>query len=154
MPRPEPSRRSDYGFITPITTRWSDNDIYGHVNNVTYYSYFDTVANIYLIDHGQLDIHRDDTVGFVVNSGCNYYAPIAFPDRLEGGLRVNRLGVSSVEYGLAIFREGEDEAVADGHFVHVFVSRADNKSVPVPELIRKALEKIKMRVDSANNYTI
>ena len=130
-------------LITPITTRWSDNDIYGHVNNVTYYSYFDTVANTYLIEYGHLNIHNDQVVGYVVNSGCNYYAPVAFPDKLEGGLRVNRLGVSSVEYGVAIFKEGEDVAVADGHFVHVFVDKQSNKSVPIPDMIRKALERIK-----------
>lgn len=143
MPHPQPSTRTDYAFITPITTRWSDNDIYGHVNNVTYYSYFDTVANTYLIEYGHLNIHTDQVVGYVVNSGCNYYAPVAFPDKLEGGLRVNRLGVSSVEYGVAIFKEGEDIAVADGHFVHVFVDKQTNKSVPIPDMIRKALERIK-----------
>jgi acyl-CoA thioester hydrolase len=143
MPHPQPSTRTDYAFITPITTRWSDNDIYGHVNNVTYYSYFDTVANTYLIEYGHLNIHTDSIVGYVVNSGCNYYAPVAFPDKLEGGLRVNRLGVSSVEYGVAIFKEGEDVAVADGHFVHVFVDKQTNKSVPIPDMIRKALERIK-----------
>ena len=143
MPHPQPSTRTDYAFITSITTRWSDNDIYGHVNNVTYYSYFDTVANTYLIEYGHLNIHNDHIVGYVVNSGCNYYAPVAFPDKLEGGLRVNRLGVSSVEYGLAIFKEGEDVAVADGHFVHVFVDKQSNKSVPIPDMIRKALERIK-----------
>lgn len=144
MSRPQASVRADYHFFAPITTRWNDNDIYGHVNNVTYYSYFDTIANTYLIEYGHLHIHQDEVVGFVVNSGCNYYAPIAFPDKLEGALRVNRLGVSSVEYGLAIFKEGEDVAVADGHFVHVFVNRHNNQSVPIPDMIRKALERIKV----------
>ena len=88
MSRPVPSHRDAYRWFCPITTRWHDNDIYGHVNNVTYYSYFDTVANTYLIERGGLDIHNGDTVGFVVNSGCNYFAPIAFPDRLDGGLRM------------------------------------------------------------------
>ena len=143
MSRPQPSLRTDNHFFATKTTRWNDNDIYGHVNNVTYYAYFDTVANTYLIEHGELDIHHADIVGFVVNSGCNYYSPIAFPDQLIGGLRVNRLGGSSVEYGIAIFKEGEDVAVADGHFVHVFVNRASNKSVVIPEAIRQALEKIK-----------
>ena len=142
MSRPQASVRADYHFFAPITTRWNDNAIYGHVNNVTYYAYFDTVANTYLIEHGQLDIHHADVVGFVVNSGCNYYSPIAFPDKLTGGLRVNRLGSSSVEYGIAIFKEGQDVAVADGHFVHVFVNRESNQSVPIPDAIRQALEKI------------
>ncbi len=142
MSKPQPSLRSDYRYFAPITTRWNDNDIYGHVNNVTYYAYFDTVANVYLIEQGQLDIHQAEIVGFVVNSGCHYFAPIAFPDKICAGLRVNRLGTSSVEYGMAIFKEGEELAVADGHFVHVFVRRQSNKSVPIPESIRQALEKI------------
>ncbi len=131
--------RGDYRHFQPITTRWHDNDLYGHVNNVTYYSYFDTVANTYLIERGGLDIHHGDTVGFVVNSGCNYFAPIAFPDKLDGGLRVNKLGKSSVEYGIAIFKAGEDTAVAEGHFVHVFVNKANNTPVTIPENIRAAL---------------
>ena len=139
MSRPVPSHRDAYRWFCPITTRWHDNDIYGHVNNVTYYSYFDTVANTYLIEQGGLDIHHGDTVGFVVNSGCNYFAPIAFPDKLDGGLRVNKLGKSSVEYGIAIFKAGEDTAVAEGHFVHVFVNKASNTPVAIPENIRAAL---------------
>ena len=142
MSKPQRPSRSEYKYFVPITTRWKDNDIYGHVNNVTYYAYFDTVANQYLIEEGGLNIHADPIVGFVVNSGCNYYAPIAFPDRLEGGLRVNRLGNSSVEYGIAIFKAGEDQAVADGHFVHVFVEKASNQAVAIPAAIRAALESI------------
>lgn len=144
MSRPTPSQRQAYRWFCPITTRWHDNDIYGHVNNVTYYSYFDTVANTYLISAGGLDIQQGDVVGFVVNSGCNYFAPIAFPDMLEGGLRVNKLGKSSVEYGLAIFKAGENIAVAEGHFVHVFVERATNKPVAIPEQIREALAQLLM----------
>lgn len=142
MSRPVPATRAAYRWFCPITTRWHDNDIYGHVNNVTYYSYFDTVANTYLIEQGGLDIHTGETVGFVVNSGCNYFAPIAFPDRLDGGLRVNKLGKSSVEYGIAIFKAGEDTAVAEGHFVHVFVNKASNTPVAIPENIRAALARI------------
>ena len=144
MSRPQPSLRSEYRYFAPITTRWNDNDIYGHVNNVAYYAYFDTVANVYLIEQAQLDIHQADVVGFVVNSGCNYFAPIAFPEKINAGLRVNRLGASSVEYGIAIFKEGEELAAAEGHFVHVFVERKSNKSVPIPESIRQALEKIRI----------
>ena len=134
--------RDDYKVFYPITTRWSDNDIYGHVNNVTYYSYFDTVANRYLIEEGGLDISDGTIVGFVVNSGCEYHAPITYPEAIEAGVRVDRLGNSSVQYGIAIFKEGEDEAAANGHFVHVFVERALNKSVPIPAALRAALEKI------------
>lgn len=143
MTKASPSFEKDYKYFLPITTRWKDNDIYGHVNNVTYYAYFDTIANEYLIHQGGLDIHHGPVVGFVVNSGCNYYAPIAFPDRLRGGLRVNRLGHSSVEYGIAIFKEGESQAVADGHFVHVFVDKQTNRPVAIPDQIRVALQALK-----------
>jgi acyl-CoA thioester hydrolase len=134
--------RDAYRVFYPLNTRWSDNDIYGHINNVVYYSYFDSVANRYLIEAGGLDIAAADIVGFVVNSGCDYHAPAAYPDALEGGLRVDRLGNSSVQYGIAIFRAGEREALAHGHFVHVFVERASNRAVPIPAPLRKALEAI------------
>jgi acyl-CoA thioester hydrolase len=134
--------RENYKVFYPITTRWSDNDIYGHVNNVTYYSYFDTVANQYLIEEGGMDISDGRVVGYVVNSGCDYHSPITYPEHIEAGLRVDKLGNSSVQYGIGIFREGEDNPAAHGHFVHVFVERAVNRSVPIPELLRAALEKI------------
>ena len=134
--------RGDYKVFYPITTRWSDNDIYGHVNNVTYYSYFDTAANRYLIEEGGLDIEDSRIVGYVVNSGCEYHAPITYPESVEAGVRVDRLGNSSVQYGIAIFRDGEQQAAAHGHFVHVFVERAENKSVPIPENLRTALERL------------
>ena len=134
--------RDQYFVFKDITTRWMDNDVYGHVNNVTYYSYFDTAANSYLIEEGGLDIHNGDIVGFVVNSGCQYQAPIAYPDIIEAGLRVDKLGNSSVQYGLAIFKKGENQACAQGHFVHVFVDKKTNQSVPIPEKLRRALEAI------------
>lgn len=142
MSKPEIPTRADYGVFYPITTRWSDNDIYGHVNNVTYYSYFDTVANRYLIEEGGLDISDGTIVGYVVNSGCEYHAPITYPESIEAGVRVDRLGNSSVQYGIAIFKAGEETACAHGHFVHVFVERAENRSVPIPANLRTALEKI------------
>lgn len=134
--------RKDFGFFLPITTRWMDNDIYGHVNNVTYYSYFDTVANTYLIEQGGLDIHNGDTIGFVVNSHCNYHDAVTYPEKIEGALRVNRLGNSSVEYGIGIFKEGSDEASANGTFTHVFVKRENQRPTPIPEQLRAALEKL------------
>ncbi|MCP4468959.1 MAG: acyl-CoA thioesterase [Halieaceae bacterium] len=134
--------RENYKVFYPITTRWSDNDIYGHVNNVTYYSYFDTAANQYLIEEGGMDISDGRVVGYVVNSGCDYHSPITYPERIEAGLRVDKLGNSSVQYGIAIFREGENHPAAHGHFVHVFVERAMNRSVPIPESLRVALKKI------------
>ena len=142
MSKQEIPVREHYHVFYPIGTRWEDNDIYGHVNNVVYYSYFDTAANRYLIEEGGLDIENADTVGYVVNSGCQYHAPIAHPENIEAGLRVDRLGNSSVQYGIAIFRKGEDQAAAHGHFVHVFVDRANDRAVPIPPLMRSALEKI------------
>lgn len=134
--------RDDYGAFYPITTRWEDNDIYGHVNNVVYYAYFDTAANNYLIEEGGLELPDAPIVGFVVNSGCEYHAPIMYPQKIEAGVRVDRLGRSSVQYGIGIFKQGEATAVAHGHFVHVFVERATNQSVPIPEQTRAALERI------------
>lgn len=139
--------RDDYRVFYSITTRWMDNDLYGHVNNVTYYSYFDSAVNQYLIEQGGLDIHNGAIVGFVVSSSCNYRQPIAFPERIEAGLRVERLGNSSVQYGIGIFREGEAAICAHGEFVHVFVHRAENRSVPIPEPIRAALEPLRIDAD-------
>ena len=146
MSNPQAPHRDEYKVFYPISTRWADNDIYGHINNVVYYLYFDTAANNYLIEEGGLDISDASIVGYVVNSGCSYHSPVAHPEKLEAGLRVDRLGNSSVQYGIAIFKEGEALAAANGHFVHVFVNRAEDKSVPIPQGIRAALEKI--RVDN------
>ncbi|PRC44959.1 thioesterase, partial [Mycobacterium sp. ITM-2017-0098] len=128
-----------YRYFLPITTRWMDNDAYGHVNNVTYYSYFDTVANHFLIREGGLDIHTSPVIALVVESKCSYRAPVAYPDELRAGLRVDKLGNRSVTYGVAIFTSGDDEPVAHGHFVHVFVDRERRNAVPIPERIRDAL---------------
>lgn len=134
-----------YRYFLPITTRWMDNDVYGHINNVTYYSYFDTVANHYLIHEGGLDILSSPIIGLVVESQCTYRAPLAYPDRLQAGLRVNKLGNRSVTYGIAIFKEGEDQAAAQGYFVHVFVDRQSRKAVAIPDRLRAALEQITVR---------
>ncbi|CAE6885379.1 putative 4-hydroxybenzoyl-CoA thioesterase [Pseudomonas marincola] len=134
--------RDDYKRFQAITTRWHDNDIYGHVNNVTYYSYFDSAVNSYLIEEGGLDIHGGDVVGFVVSSSCDYFASIAFPERIELGMRVGKLGNSSVQYELAVFKEGEEQACAAGRFIHVFVDRESNRPVPIPAELRAALEAI------------
>ena len=142
MTKPAVPTRADYRVFYPISTRWSDNDIYGHVNNVTYYSYFDTAANRYLIEEGGLDITDGSVVGYVVSSGCAYHAPITYPEPIEAGLRVDRLGNSSVQYGIAIFRAGGQEAVAHGHFIHVFVEREHDRSVPIPANLRTALARI------------
>jgi acyl-CoA thioester hydrolase len=140
MPEQPKHLRRDYKHFRPITTRWHDNDIYGHVNNVVYYGFFDTAVNNYLIQQGGLDIQNGDIVGFVVSSACDYFASIAYPDLIEVGVRVAKLGNSSVQYELAIFREGEQEASAAGRFVHVFVERASNRPTPIPSRLRAALE--------------
>jgi len=140
MPEQPKHLRRDYKHFQPITTRWHDNDIYGHVNNVVYYGFFDTAVNNYLIQQGGLDIQDGDIVGFVVSSACGYFASIAYPDLIEVGLRVAKLGNSSVQYELAIFRGGEQEACAAGRFVHVFVERASNRPTAIPGRLRAALE--------------
>ena len=143
---PDPGDRSRYAHFVPIGTRWMDNDVYGHVNNVVYYSYFDTAINTFLIAEGGLDIASGPVIGLCVESHCSYARPVAFPDALEAGLRVEHLGRSSVRYGVGIFRTGTgaaEPAVAEGWFVHVFVDRASRKSTPMPERIRAALERLR-----------
>ncbi len=136
------TNRADYKHILPLQTRWADNDIYGHVNNVAYYGYFDTIVNEYLIASGALDIHGGAVIGLVVETGCKYFAPLEFPQTLDGALRVARIGNSSVRYELAIFRQGEDAPAAEGHFVHVYVDRKTRRPAALPAALRTALEKI------------
>lgn len=132
--------RQHYAFFMSINTRWMDNDHYGHVNNVTYYSYFDTIVNSFLIERAKLNIHEDKIVGFVVASSCDYYTPISFPERVEAALRINKLGNKSVEYGVAIFKEDQSRACASGSFTHVFVDRDSGRSTSIPSQIRTVLE--------------
>ena len=140
--RPRRSRRADYRLFRPLATRWMDNDVYGHVNNVVYYSFFDTAVNGYLVEQGVLDIAESPVVGLVVETGCTYFESVAFPQALEAGLAVTRLGRSSVRYAVGIFREGSDEAAAQGHFVHVYVERATQRPVAIPADVRAALSVI------------
>lgn len=132
--------RAAYKHFLPLQSRWADNDVYGHVNNVVYYGYFDTVVNEYLIASGALDIREGMVIGLVVETGCRYFAPLAFPDKLEGALRVAAIGNSSVRYELAIFKAGEETPAAEGHFVHVYVDRQTRKPTALPENFRRALE--------------
>ncbi len=136
--------RDQFRHFLTIPTRWMDNDIYGHVNNVVYYSYFDTAVNQFLIEAGVLDIHKGEVVGFVVDSGCAYFAPIAFPDAVHAGIRVAKLGNSSVRYEIALYRNNDPLPAAAGHFVHVYVERASNRSVPIPAAVREVLTSIIM----------
>lgn len=134
--------RSTYRYFVPVTTRWMDNDAYGHVNNVTYYSWFDTAANHYLVTEGGLDIHNGAVIGVVVESGCRYHEPVSYPDPIEVGIRVDELRGRAVRYGIAVFRAAGDRAIAEGHFVHVFVDRTSRKPVSIPESIRGALARL------------
>jgi acyl-CoA thioester hydrolase len=140
MPRPAASRRTDYRFFSTIPTRWHDNDIYGHVNNVLYYSFFDTAIAHLLMQEGGLDPWRGSVVGVAVETGCRFHRSFAFPDLIHAGLRVGHLGSSSVRYEIGLFRNEDDEASAEGHFVHVFVDRPTQRPVPIPDPIRAALE--------------
>lgn len=140
--RPGPGLRSQYVHFLPIQTRWMDNDVYGHVNNVVYYSYFDTIVNRYLIDPCGLDFHNAPIVGIMAETMCRFHRSVAYPDALDAGLRIGKLGTSSVRYEIGIFREKTEEASAEGHLVHVFVERATNKPVPIPAGIRKGLERL------------
>ena len=132
--------RGRYRVFQTITTRWADNDVYGHVNNVVYYSWFDTAVNSHLIDQGALDIHDGDTIGLVVETQCNYFAPLAFPQKVEAGIRVARLGGSSVRYEVGLFAQGEPLTAAHGHFIHVYVDRHTRRPVVVPAKLRSVLE--------------
>jgi len=138
----EREARDSYSHFLNITTRWMDNDIYGHINNVQYYGYFDTAVNRYLIDQGVLDIHKGEVIGLVVETHCNYYSSAAFPEDIEVGIRVGHLGRSSVRYEVGLFVEGDKEAIAQGHFVHVYVDRESQKSVDIPDNLRSALTTI------------
>ena len=135
---PEP--RSAYQAFRSIGTRWMDNDAYGHVNNVVYYSWFDTVVNAHLIEHGVLDILHGEAIGLVVETQCNYFAPLAFPQTVEAGLRVARLGSSSVRYEVALFAQDQDLCAARGHFVHVYVDRVSRRPVSLPQPLKQLLE--------------
>lgn len=135
--------RAEFRHFQAIPTRWMDNDIYGHVNNVHYYSYFDTAVNQFLIERGVLDIHRGTVVGFVVETACSYFSPVAFPDVVHAGLRVVHVGNSSVRYEIGLFRNQANTPAAVGHFTHVYVERASNKSAPIPAAVRAVLEQLR-----------
>jgi acyl-CoA thioester hydrolase len=140
--RPEPQPRSGYRHFQAISTRWMDNDLYGHVNNVVYYSFFDTVVNRYLIEAGALDIHQGGVIGLVVQTQCDYFAELAFPRPVAAGLRVARIGSSSVRYEVGLFDGDAPLSAASGHFVHVYVDRGTRRPVPLPAALRQALQAI------------
>jgi acyl-CoA thioester hydrolase len=136
--------KKDFKHFHAITTRWMDNDAYGHVNNVVYYSWFDTVVNEFLISNGVLDIENSPVIGLVIETQCNYLASVAFPDVIEAGVSVSKLGNSSVRYEVGIFRNGEDQAAAQGHFVHVYVDRENRRPTAIPGNMRQLLQTIEV----------
>jgi len=142
MTKQQPETRDRYAHFIPITTRWMDNDVYRHVNNVVYYSFFDTAVNEYMLRQGVLDLHDSPIVCLVVETGCQYFSPISFPDAVQCGLRVARLGNSSVRFEIGVFRNADDTAVAQGHFVHVACDRDTRRPLPMPAAMRAALEKL------------
>jgi len=143
MTRPAPSSRSDYRYFVPITTRWMDNDVFGHVNNVNYYSWFDTAVNSFLVERGLLDPVASSIVGVVAETGCRYLAQISFPDAVTVGVRVATLGRSSVRYAIGVFRGDGEAASAEGHFVHVYVDRASMRPVPIPDHVRAQMQQLR-----------
>jgi acyl-CoA thioester hydrolase len=141
----EPDDRGAYAHQRSITTRWADNDIYGHVNNVEYYAFFDTVINGWLIDEGGLDIHAGPLIGLCAESHCRYHGSVAFPETVDAGLRVGKLGTSSVRYEIGLFRAGHPDPVASGWFVHVFVDRATRRPTPITGTLRASLERLQVQ---------
>jgi acyl-CoA thioester hydrolase len=139
--------RSEYPQLLEIPTRWNDNDVYGHVNNVEYYAFFDTVINHWLITEGGLDIHAGEVIGICAESHCEYRAPLTFPETIEAGLRVGHLGRSSVRYEIGVFKRGEQEPAASGWFVHVFVTEETRAPTEIPADIRSALERLVVEGD-------
>ncbi len=137
--KPQPEARSAYRAFRTIATRWMDNDAYGHVNNVVYYSWFDSAVNAYLIERGVLDIHQGETIGLVIETQCNYFASLAFPQPVDVGIRVSKLGTSSVRYEVGIFGTA-DTTAAKGHFVHVYVDKHTRRPVPLPAPLKAVLE--------------
>jgi len=142
MHKPQPEPRSAYKVFRSISTRWMDNDAYGHVNNVVYYSWFDTAVNAYLIEQGVLDIEHGQTIGLVIETQCNYFEPLAFPQTVEAGIRVARLGNSSVRFEVGLFAQDAPLTAAKGHFIHVYVDRATRRPNPLPEPLKTVLEKL------------
>lgn len=136
--------RADFRVFRAIPTRWHDNDVFGHVNNVVYYGWFDTAVNAWLVERGFLDPATSETVGLVVETGCTYFESVAFPETVEAGIAVERLGTSSVTYRIGIFREGGEQAAAQGRFTHVYVARATQRPVPIPAELRAALERMQV----------
>jgi acyl-CoA thioester hydrolase len=141
--RPQPQPREAYRHFSTISTRWMDNDVYGHVNNVVYYSWFDTAVNGYLVQAGALDIERSEVIGLVVQTHCDYFSSLAFPQQVHAGLRVAHIGSSSVRYEVGLFAAAEPLSAAAGHFVHVYVDRNTRRPAPLPQPLLQALQALR-----------
>jgi len=146
MSRPSAERRDAYPFFSRITTRWMDNDVYGHINNVVYYSFFDTAVNGYLIERGALDIQAGAVIGLVVETHCNFFAPLQFPQFVEAGVRVAHVGTSSVRYEIGLFADEVPTCAASGHFVHVYVDRLTRRPAALPDVLLQALAPLRVDV--------
>jgi len=137
-----PSNRSEYNYFTKVSTRWNDNDIYGHMNNIIYYALFDTAVNKWLINNNLIDIKNGKNIGLIVQSGCDYFSSFSYPDDIDAGIRVTKIGTSSVRYEVGLFKETEQNASADGFFIHVYVDRKTNIPFPIDYNFNKALDTI------------
>ena len=137
-----PSNRSEYNYFTKVSTRWNDNDIYGHMNNIIYYALFDTAVNKWLINNKLIDIKNGKNIGLIVQSGCDYFSSFSYPDDIDAGIRVTKIGTSSVRYEVGLFKETEQNASADGFFIHVYVDRKTNVPLPINYNFNKALDTI------------
>ena len=146
--RQNPTNRSDYNYFSKMCTRWNDNDIYGHLNNVIYYELFDTAVNKWLIKNNLIDIKKGDNIGLIVQSGCNYFSSFEYPEDIEAGIRVTKIGNSSVRYEVGLFKQNDDLASADGFFIHVYVDRVSNKPKTLDYEFKKKLDTIYVDVNN------
>jgi len=146
--RQNPTNRSDYNFFCKISTRWNDNDIYGHLNNVIYYELFDTAVNKWLIKNNLIDIKNGNNIGLIVQSGCNYFSSFEFPEDIDVGIRVTKIGNSSVRYEVGLFKANHDLASADGFFIHVYVDRVNNKPISLDYEFKKKLDTIYVELNN------
>ena len=146
--RQNPTNRSDYNYFFKMSTRWNDNDIYGHLNNVIYYELFDTAVNKWLIKNNLIDIKYGNNIGLIVQSGCNYFSSFEYPENIDAGIRVTKIGNSSVRYEVGLFKPNDDLASADGFFIHVYVDRASNKPITLDYEFKKKLDTIYVELNN------
>ena len=146
--RQNPTNRSDYNYFSKMSTRWNDNDIYGHLNNVIYYELFDTAVNKWLIKNNLIDIKKGNNIGLIVQSGCNYFSSFEYPEDIDAGIRVTKIGNSSVRYEVGLFKSNDDLASADGFFIHVYVDRVSNKPINLDYEFKKKLDTIYVDVNN------